>query len=362
MIFHTDQLPDRLARTSEGDFLYFSGTAYLGIPHDAHFRTLLGEGMARYGSNYGSSRSGNLRLRVYEEAEAHLQQWTGSPAALLMSSGFLAGQLLVHWLRQNWATAADTAILYAPDTHPAVWSGHETASDLGFAEWVGHTVPEINASSRQRFIIVSNSVDSIRGQLYDFHWLQDLSADKEIILIADDSHGFGLLGSTGGGIYAQLPDLPNVQRIVIASMAKACGIPAGMVLGPPHLLASLRATPFYAGASPTAPAYLYAFARAGEIYRHNLALLRANTARFADQTAELGLFHSSPGYPVFFTRHNALYQHLLTHRLLVSSFPYPKADAPPITRVVINCRHTEADLAQLAGALGQWVANARFLV
>jgi 8-amino-7-oxononanoate synthase len=155
----------------------------------------------------------------------------------------------------------------------------------------------------------------------------------------------------GSGIYAQLPDLPQVQRVVIASLAKACGVPAGIVLGPPGLLAQLRAMPFYAGASPTVPAYLYAFVRAQRVYQHKLAILRQNVAQFADLVADLGLFSCSPGYPVFFTSRNDLYHHLLAQRILVSSFPYPRADAPPITRVVVNCLHTSADLAQLNRAL-----------
>jgi 7-keto-8-aminopelargonate synthetase-like enzyme len=353
MIFHADQLPDRVARTESGEFLYFSGTAYLGIPHDAGFRQLLAEGMARYGTNFGSSRTGNLRLRVYEAAEAHLAQWAGSPAALLMSSGFLAGQLLVAWLRQWLATDPQVGVLYAPQTHPALWSGHETDALASWADWTAQAVAHINASPLPQFVVVANSVDSIRGQHHSFAWLRDLRPDKMVTLLADDSHGFGLLGPTGGGSHSLLPDLPQVRRVVLASLAKACGIPAGVVLGPPDLLAQLRAMPFYAGASPSPPAYLYALGRAQDVYAHNLARLRHNVAHLAQQVAGLGLFSHSPDYPVFFTERNDLYPHLLARQILVSSFPYPRAEAPPITRVVVSSLHTPADLARLAGAVGE---------
>jgi 8-amino-7-oxononanoate synthase len=353
MIFHADQLPDRVARTESGDFLYFSGTAYLGIPHDPGFRQLLAEGMARYGTNYGSSRTGNLRLRVYEQAEAHLAQWAGSPAALLMSSGFLAGQLLVAWLHQWLATDPQVGVLYAPQTHPAVWSGHETGELASWADWAERAVAHINASPRPQFVVVANSVDSIRGQYLSFEWLRQLRPDKQVTLLADDSHGFGLLGPTGGGSYGLLPDLPHVRRVVLASLAKACGVPAGVVLGPPDVLDQLRAMPFYAGASPSAPAYLYALVHAQSVYERNLAQLRHHIADLAQRVASLGLFSHSPGYPVFFTERNDLYPHLLARQILVSSFPYPRADAPPITRVVLSSLHTAADLARLAGAVGE---------
>ena len=42
------------------EFLVFAGTAYLGIPQNETFRNLLLEGFQRFGTNYGSSRNGNV--------------------------------------------------------------------------------------------------------------------------------------------------------------------------------------------------------------------------------------------------------------------------------------------------------------
>lgn len=57
-------------------------------------------------------------------------------------------------------------------------------------------------------------------QIYDFHWLNKVSLDSngEIILIADDSHGVGVIGENGNGIFSQIPNLQNIKKLVLASI------------------------------------------------------------------------------------------------------------------------------------------------
>ncbi|MCU0448894.1 MAG: aminotransferase class I/II-fold pyridoxal phosphate-dependent enzyme [Bernardetiaceae bacterium] len=352
MIFHLDHQPGRTAHTPQGEYLYFSGTAYLGMPHQPVFRAHLAEGLARYGHNFGASRTGNVRLQVFEQAEAALCEWTGAEAGLLMSSGFLAGQLVAWWLRHHWLAQPGTALRYAPGSHPALWlAPPPPGPEPSQAEWAAQTVAEINQSALDRWMLVTNSVDAIRGQLYHFDWLAQIAPRKQIWLLADDSHGLGLLGELGNGIYPQLPRLPHVQRLVVASLAKAGGLPAGLVLGPAAWIAQLRQLPFFAGASPPPPAYLYAYLQARPVYQQALAQLRANVAQLAARLGPGLPFSHSPGYPVFFTQRNDLYAKLLAAGIIVSSFAYPQADGPTITRIVLNALHTPADLARLATCL-----------
>jgi hypothetical protein len=45
-----DFLPSRVAAFDGEEHLFFSGTSYLGIGHQAEFRAALAEGMGRYGT------------------------------------------------------------------------------------------------------------------------------------------------------------------------------------------------------------------------------------------------------------------------------------------------------------------------
>jgi 8-amino-7-oxononanoate synthase len=98
-MFDTDHLPGRTLRTAAGrEYLFCSGTGYLGAAGSPAFAAWLAEGLARYGTNYSSSRGASVRLRVFAEAEAYLAQWAGTAGALTVSSGYLAGQMAVATL------------------------------------------------------------------------------------------------------------------------------------------------------------------------------------------------------------------------------------------------------------------------
>ena len=72
-----DHLPSRTIKFQEEEYLFFSGTSYLGMGHQAGFQEALKEGIARYGTIFSASRNNNLKLAIYEEAETFLAQWTG---------------------------------------------------------------------------------------------------------------------------------------------------------------------------------------------------------------------------------------------------------------------------------------------
>ena len=73
-------------------------------------------------SVFSASRNNNLQLKIYEETEAFLANWTSAEAALTVTSGLLAGQLAVNFLKntQN-LKGLNPVFIYAPSAHPAVW-------------------------------------------------------------------------------------------------------------------------------------------------------------------------------------------------------------------------------------------------
>lgn len=341
-------------KTETEELLFFSGTSYLGMAVNTDFQALIHEGISIYGTNYGSSRTSNLRLKVFEEMENYLCAWTGAAASLTMSSGFLAGQLVAQWIRELGAQGYQ--ILYAPHTHPAVFSGLENPNDHHrFEDWV-QSIKNATSTSKNSLVLVCNAVDSLNGKVHDFQWLTAInewasSQNKQVILIADDSHGIGIVGERGSGIFSQIPDLPFVNKVVVASMGKALGMSAGLVLGNKEIIQTLQKSIFYSGASPALPAYLYAFLKSQSIYQRQLEKLKTNIAFFIGQTADLQLFDFTPAYPVFRTSKNSLYEKLLENNILISSFPYPKPNSELITRVVLSSLHTQADLAYLVSKL-----------
>jgi len=348
-----DHLPGRTLNINGEEYLFCSGTSYLGISCNKAFRQCLLEDMERYGTNYSSSRNSNLQLQVFGEAENYLAAYTGAEAALTMSSGYLAGQVVVQLLK------SEGRFIYAPGTHPAVWRSMADAPDgtITYAEWVKRLLEESPRLPDQHLIFICNSLDPLKVQNYDFGWVAALPENKQITLVVDDSHGFGVTGEDGAGVYRQLQQLQSIRSIrliVVSSFGKAFGIPAGLILADRPFIEQLKSSPYFGGASPAVPAYLYAFLRSKSIFAEARQKLFANISYFRQWLTRPELFSFFENYPVFYTSSEALCPYLLQHQVFISSFRYPTPADAPITRVILNSLHTPEDLNRLATLINQF--------
>jgi len=338
---HTNELPGRTVKAGEKELLYFSGTSYLGMGKNTAFREQLQESLAQYGTNYSSSRTSNLQLGIYEETEDFLAHFTGADAALTLSSGYLACQAVVQNLAQTHR------FIYAPNAHPALCRSSEDFYTGNYAEWSTSVSHQLEKKPASKWVIVSNSLDALLARQYDFEWVKQLPADQDITLLIDDSHGFGIIGENGAGIYASLKPLcKNLRLIVVSSFGKAFGIPGGLVLGDKPFIQNLKKSPYFSGSSPIIPAYLDTFLRAQELFQKARKNLFENIAHFSRAIAHTNLFQYFENYPVFYTPENHLYT-ALKNRCVLSSFSYPTPDSRPITRVVLSSLHFSEDINQL---------------
>lgn len=354
----THHLPGRTVRTSDSrEYLWFGGTDYLGMGHNPDFLHYLNEGFQKYGTHFGSSRNNTLQLDIYREAEAFFATYTKSQDALLTSSGMWAGQLVANFCSE-FATKESTTFHYAPYTHPALWS-KETIVDNSctWSDWIQNTVKLINNHHDDKtHFIFSDSVRSPLPELHDFSLLDQLSANKRIVLIIDDSHGLGVLGQNGRGINALLSTIPfPIERIVVSSLNKAIGIPAGVILGNTSFLEKIRKTPWFSGSSPAAPAYI---AAATDLLK-NGTYEKAHAQLISSITYFTSLLphslSSAPNYPVFCSNNEALHNYLAEKGILTTCFPYPSPEDKPLVRMVVSTCHQKEDLDSFAKALNEFL-------
>jgi 8-amino-7-oxononanoate synthase len=343
-VFTVDHLPGRTIEHHEKLYRFFSGTAYLGLPQNPVFQQLMIDATRQYGTVFGSSRNGNLRLGIYEEAEAKLAAFiTDKLTALTLSSGMMAGQVVSNWLRGQ-----GISIIYGPHTHPALW--HEPVVSLptgAFAHWAAQVTDQLTTFPSSPVAILVNSLDAVRSVYFDFDWVGNLPDDRDITLVIDDSHGLGVLNN-GRGIWPQIPKKPNVRLVVTASLAKAMGLPGGAVFSDAATIDEIRKTAFFGACSPMAPACLSAFMKADIVYAEAGERLRKNIRLAEELLLPTGLFQHADGYPVFFTEQDGLYPYLLQKDICIYSFAYPTASDRPNTRIVISAFHEPGDIEQLA--------------
>lgn len=354
-IYTTHYLPDRTITLENGqEYLWFSGTDYLGMANDEIFRSLLNQGISKLGTHFGSSRNNSLQLTIYTEAENELAHFAQAPAALTVSSGMWAGQLVMKEIENIIATNHPALhrfqYHYAPGVHPAIRGNNYVPAGPDWDQWAQQTLVKINDSpTHTAHIICTDSIGSPMVQSFDFSVFNGLS-NPNVWFIADDSHGIGVTGTTGGGIYQKLSFLPNLHVIVCASLNKGMGIPAGAIFAGQHVIDLLTKSSWYAGASPCPPAYCFVLKQLlmARTYAQAYHQLKNNIGYFQKLIPQSRLFTSIEDYPVFCSKNPQLFQYLLNNGVMGSCFPYPSPTDEPITRLAIHARHIKKDLDQLA--------------
>lgn len=322
------------------NYLYFGGTAYLGIPQNDDFIKLYLKGIENFGLNNGTSRNNNVQLGIYDDAEKQAANRFGSEAALITSSGYLAAQLTIKQL------SAFGEIRYAPATHPALWIKEDPKTEGSFNNWTKNIVDEINLSEKKNWVLISNSMNNLFPEIYDFSFINEINKEKQVVLVVDDSHGIGI-NNNGLSSLTTIPKCNNVDVLLIASMAKALGVDAGLVLGSEKKINQLKQSNEFLGASPPSAAGLFAFMYAEEIYKSELEKLKENMLLMNNALAGNNDWYFITDFPVFFCKNADLSAKLLKRNILVSSFPYPDKDGPNVNRIVLSSWHSKADIQEL---------------
>ncbi|TLV00028.1 aminotransferase class I/II-fold pyridoxal phosphate-dependent enzyme [Dyadobacter luticola] len=353
--FTANHLPGRIVKTQQGaEYLWFSGTDYLGMAHNEAFRNYLIKATKAYGMHFGSSRNGSLRLGIYESAETTFANFIGAESALLVSSGMWAGQLVLKEIEEIVKSDAGEYVVhyhYAPKVHPALWGNHFKSNVDSWKDWALDTTSKINAdNSSDIHIICSDAIGSPLVEAFDFSIFGQIQILKNVWLIIDESHSVGVLGKNGIGVRAQIPARLIENTIFVSSLNKGIGIPAGAIWGSKKIIDMLRQSPWFAGASPPTPAYIAAFQQILEnnIYQTENQKLLGQIRYFSGMLAGNIEFLSTPDYPVFCSTNPDLYQFLLANGIMASCFSYPSPTDPPITRIAISTLHKKEDLSRLA--------------
>lgn len=348
MIKITDSMPGRTATCDGRELLFFSGFSYLGMHTSPVFRQLLAEGQERFGSVYPSSRIGNLQLGLYEQLEHALAVHTGQQAAACFSSGYLSAQAAV-----TFAVSKGTP-LYAPGTHPALRYPGAVVAAGNWSHWLEATVDMLNREADDTYVLITDAVDPLRGEVHDFGPLARL--ERKALVVIDDSHGIGVLGAQGEGIAGMLPKTGAARYLITASLAKAYSLEGGMVAGHAGDIAAIRRLPLFTASTPIIPANAYTWLHAERAFAEARRLLRFNITALERLTGAIdGLTHSHE-LPMFVLEDVSedIYTWLLSRDTLISSFAYPDPQGDRINRIVLSALHTPDDLEMLAAQLVQY--------
>jgi 8-amino-7-oxononanoate synthase len=201
------------------DVWMLAGSNPLDLAGDPRVIEAAAAATRRYGAAAGGARLINGNLGVHEELEAALAVYTGRPAALLFSTGYMANLGVITTLAGpgdailsdafNHASIIDACRLSGADKHVF---RHNDADDLR------RTARRL--APGQHAVLVLDGVYSMDGDCARLSELVPIAREYGMTVVVDDVHGLGVLGKTGRGT----AELEGVEvDVLIGNLGKALG-------------------------------------------------------------------------------------------------------------------------------------------
>ncbi len=220
------------------ELLQFCSNDYLG--HAAHPKLVeaMRDAAERYGVGGGASHLVCGHSELHHRLEQRLAAFTGRDRALLFSTGYMANLGVIAGLlgrgdhlledRLNHASLLDGGLLCGAKMQRFA---HSDSGDLQ------RRLQQLPATG-QRLVAV-DAVYSMDGDIAPLGDIARIAADNSAWLMADDAHGFGVLGERGAGT-AELLGLGQAELpVLMATLGKALGSFGAFVAGSETLIESL---------------------------------------------------------------------------------------------------------------------------
>src|ERR1700677_371601 len=282
---------------------------YLGLAGDERLTAGAIEATRKWGTGSTGSRLVTGTTELHRQLETQLAEFTGAPAALVFSSGYLANLTIITALA---ASLGSVLIVSDERNHASVIAACRLARLGSGARGVRVAVtPHRDAGAVRRVlagrdepaaIVVSDAVFSVDGAVAPAAELHAAARDHDALLVLDEAHAFGVIGPGGRGVAAAagIAAEPDVIRTV--TLSKAAAGQGGAVLGAPEVIGTLvdtgRGFIFDTGLAPPCAGAALAALQVIATEPGLGARAQANADRLAAIATGLGLQTRPPGAAV----------------------------------------------------------------
>lgn len=227
----------------------FCSNDYLGLRRDPRLAEEAAAAARRHGTGTGAARLLRGSCELHEALEEALARWKGTEACLLFNTGYQANATLIPALvgpgdavfsdALNHASLVDGCrMARARGAHLGIFR-HGDLGDLDaqLVAWRADAAPEAQA------LVVTDAVFSMDGDAADLPGLVACCERLGALLLVDEAHATGLLGTDGAGL-AQHQGMQGRIPLVMGTLGKALGAFGAFVCcGQPlrdHLLNTAR--------------------------------------------------------------------------------------------------------------------------
>lgn len=216
------------------ELLNFCSNDYLGLANHPDAVAAFQAAAGKYGVGSGASHLVCGHSSEHHALEEELAEFTGRERVLLFSTGYMANTGIVQALLGRGDAVFEDRL-----NHASLIDGG-LASGAQFQRYrhndIAHLHECLENSGARKKLIVTDGVFSMDGDVAPLPDLARLAQQHDAWLMVDDAHGFGVLGSQGGGVAehfslgaAQLP-------VLMGTLGKSVGTFGAFVAGDATLI------------------------------------------------------------------------------------------------------------------------------
>ncbi|RLE35911.1 8-amino-7-oxononanoate synthase [Candidatus Acetothermia bacterium] len=326
---------------------------YLGFANDPRLAEAAKRAIDEYGVGPGAVRSIAGTMSLHLELEEKLAHFKGTEAALSVQSGLNTNLAVIPLLMGK-----EDVIFTDELNHASIIDGVR----LTKAQRVIYPHCDVDGLAKaleehkdiEKKLIVTDGVFSMDGDLAPLPGIVELAEEYGAIVMVDDAHGEGVLGSHGRGIVDHF-GLHDRVDIECGTMSKAFGVMGGYIAGPAKVIEYLRqrARPFLFSSAAT-PADVAACIAAVDILEKTdepVRKLWENAEYFKSSLQELGFDtgHSeTPITPVMLGEAKTAWdfsKRLFEEGVFATAIAFPTVPRGKARiRVMLSAAHTRDDL------------------
>jgi glycine C-acetyltransferase len=345
------------ARFDGRDVINLASNNYLGLAAHPRLKEAAASAAMQYGAGSGAVRTIAGTMTLHKELEGRFAEFKGAEAALMFQAGFTANSGTVAAILSKEDVIVSDQLNHASIIDGARLSKAEIKvfphKDAAAADQL---LTESKAPGRRQ-LLITDGVFSMDGDIAPLPDLIEVAEKHEAIMMIDDAHASGVLGTGGKGTVSHFGLDPARVDVQVGTLSKAIGVLGGFIAGPAHLIEWLvnRGRPFLFSTSAP-PAVAAACIAALDVIRdepERIERLWTNTTFFKKGLHDLGFdtgASETPITPVIAGEETTaveLSRLLWDEGVFTPAIVYPTVPkGRSRVRTIVTADHTEEDLSE----------------
>ncbi len=225
--------PGRTIDVDGKSLLNFCSNNYLSLASHRNLTAAAQAATQKYGTSTTASHLIVGHTEIHQRLEEKVALFVGAEKAVLFSTGYMANLAVpTTFLGRHDLLVQDrlnhASIIDAAKMSDAKLRRYHHADAVAASKILADT--QFNDAA-QRKMLVTDGVFSMDGDVAPLDALHQSCKDHQTVLVVDDAHGFGVVGTSGRGSLSRYDLRPTDNTLMLGTLSKAVGSFGAFVAG-----------------------------------------------------------------------------------------------------------------------------------